>query len=100
MPAAGDRLLPATRALLAAGIALTVGTGAALWPFPADMPSYWAWQIRGPLSAALFGAGATLRFREELCDGAATALYVGGLVAFLVTLGLVARSQSAASVAT
>lgn len=50
-------LLRSTRALLAAGVALTAGTGAGLWLLPGRTEDYWAWPIRAPLSAAFLGAG-------------------------------------------
>jgi hypothetical protein len=46
-----------TRTVLAAGTALTVGTGVGLWLLARDTSDYWAWTIAAPLSAAFLGAG-------------------------------------------
>jgi hypothetical protein len=57
-----------TRAVLATGVTLTLGTGIGLWLLPDRTPDYWAWTIKAPLSAALLGAGYT---------GAATSVGLG-----------------------
>ena len=46
-----------TRAVFVAGFCLTAGTGIGLFLFPDRTADYWAWTIKAPLSAALFGAG-------------------------------------------
>lgn len=53
----GTPLLLPTRLLLAAGVALTAGTGGWLFAFPRDTASYWAWTIDAAPTAALLGAG-------------------------------------------
>jgi hypothetical protein len=50
-------VLPFTRAVFAFGACLTAGTGSALFAVPERTADYWAWEIKSPLTAAMFGAG-------------------------------------------
>jgi hypothetical protein len=50
-------VLPFTRAVFAFGAGLTTGTGIALFAVPGRTADYWAWEIKSPLTAAMFGAG-------------------------------------------
>ena len=46
-----------TRIVFVVGVCLTAGTGVGLFAFPDRTADYWAWTIKAPLSASLFGAG-------------------------------------------
>lgn len=50
-------VLPFTRAVFALGAGLTIGTGVGLFAAPERTGDYWAWEIKSPLTAAMFGAG-------------------------------------------
>jgi hypothetical protein len=50
-------VLPFTRRVFVVGVCLTAGTGVGLFAVPDRTADYWAWTIKAPLSAALFGAG-------------------------------------------
>jgi hypothetical protein len=50
-------VLPFTRAVFAIGVSLTAGTGIGLFAAPERTADFWAWEIKAPLSAAMFGAG-------------------------------------------
>jgi hypothetical protein len=50
-------VLPFTRFVFVVGVCLTAGTGVGLFAVPDRTADYWAWTIKAPLSAALFGAG-------------------------------------------
>jgi hypothetical protein len=46
-----------TRLVFVVGVCLTAGTGVGLFAVPDRTADFWAWTIKAPLSAALFGAG-------------------------------------------
>jgi len=46
-----------TRIVFVAGVCLTAGTGVGLYALPDRTADFWAWEIKAPLTAALFGAG-------------------------------------------
>jgi hypothetical protein len=50
-------VLPFTRLVFVVGVCLTAGTGLGLFAVPDRTADFWAWTIKAPLSAALFGAG-------------------------------------------
>ena len=51
------RVMPFTRAIFIAGVALTAGTGIGLFAVPGRTAHYWAWTIKAPLSARVLRRG-------------------------------------------